>query len=201
MRSFQGEARKATVDEIVAVAKDLEIEPAAFRAVIAVEAAGSGFDAKGRPKALFERHYFYKHTFSKPDLHKQAVEQGLAYQAWGMKPYPKGSDAVYDEIMRACAIDEHAALLSTSWGLGQIMGSNFKMTGHESVENMVDEACKSETGQLRQMGLFIKNAGLIRPLRFKDWAAFAKGYNGPGYAKNAYDTKLADAYTRLSAGG
>jgi hypothetical protein len=200
MRSFQGEARKATLDEIIAVAKMLEIEPAAFRAVIAVEAAGSGFDSKGRPKALFERHYFYKHTFSKPDLHKRAVEEGLAYQAWGMKPYPKGSDAVYDEITRACAIDERAALLSTSWGLGQIMGSNFKMAGHESVEDMVDEACKSETGQLKQMGLFIKNAGLIRPLRFKDWAAFAKGYNGPGYAKNAYDTKLADAYTRLSAG-
>ena len=201
MRSFQGEARKVTLDEVVSVAKDLEIEPAAFRAVIAVEAAGSGFDAKGRPKALFERPYFYKHPFSKPELHKRAVEEGLAYKAWGMKPYPKGSDAVYDEITRACAIDEHAALLSTSWGLGQIMGSNFKMAGHESVENMVDEACKSETGQLRQMGMFIKNAGLIRPLRFKDWAAFAKGYNGPGYAKNSYDTKLADAYTRLSAGG
>lgn len=199
MRNFQGEARKVTTEEIDAVAAHLEIEPAAFRAVITVEAAGSGFDAKGRPKALFERHYFYKHLFDRPVLLARATEAGLAYQAWGMKPYPKGSDAVYDEIQRACEIDDHAALLSTSWGLGQIMGSNFKMAECPSVEVMVEQAMASEANQLRHMGEFIRNANLIRPLRFKDWAAFARGYNGPGYAKNAYDTKLAEAYARLSA--
>jgi hypothetical protein len=30
-----------------------------------------------------------------------------------------------------------------------------------------------------------------------NWAAFAKGYNGPGYAKNAYDVKLAQAYAKF----
>jgi len=199
MRNFQGEARMVTADEIDAVAKHLDIEPAAFRAVITVEASGSGFDAKKRPKALFERHYFYKHVFDRPILLARATEAGLAYQAWGMKPYPKGSDAVYDEIQRACEIDEHAALMSTSWGLGQVMGSNFRMAGCKSVEDMVDEAMASEANQLRHMGEFIRSANLVRPLKFKDWAAFAKGYNGPGYAKNAYDTKLAEAYARLSA--
>ena len=129
MRSFNGAARKVTLDEIVALAKSLNVEPAAFRAVIAVEAAGSGFDQRGRPKALFERHYFFKQLAKKPELQARAVEEGLAYVAWGMKPYPKGSDAVYAEIERACAIDDEAALLSTSWGLGQIMGANFKMAG------------------------------------------------------------------------
>ncbi len=199
MRSFNGAARKVTLDEIVALAKSLNVEPAAFRAVIAVEAAGSGFDQRGRPKALFERHYFFKQLAKKPELQARAVEEGLAYVAWGMKPYPKGSDAVYAEIERACAIDDEAALLSTSWGLGQIMGANFKMAGCPSVAAMLDEAMASEAGQLRQMGAFIQSANLIRPLQFKDWAAFARGYNGPGYAKNAYDAKLADAYRRLSA--
>lgn len=198
--NFTGAARKATQEEIDQIAEDLKVEPAAFRAVITVEAAGSGFDKAGRPKALFERHHFYKHLKDAPGLQAQAVAEGLAYPKWGEKPYPKGSDAVYAEIERACAIDEEAALLSTSWGLGQIMGSNYRMAGCKSVEEMVQEACESEAGQLRQMAAFIKSAGLQDELMTKNWAGFAKGYNGPAYAQNAYDVKLAQAYGKLSNG-
>ena len=53
---FTGAARKIEPSEIDQIANDLGVEPAAFRAVIAVEAAGSGFDKAGRPKALLERH-------------------------------------------------------------------------------------------------------------------------------------------------
>ena len=195
---FTGAARKLDLSEIESIATNLGVEPAAFRAVIAVEAAGSGFDKAGRPKALFARHHFYKHVKDAPGLRANAEAEGLAYAKWGTKPYPKGSDAVYAEIVRACAIDEEAALLSTSWGLGQIMGSNYKLAGCASVREMVSEASESEAGQVRQMASFIKNAGLQDELQKKNWAAFARGYNGPGYAKNAYDVKLAQAYNKLS---
>lgn len=198
MMEFKGAARKIEDSEIDQIAADLGVESAAFRAVIAVEAAGSGFDKAGRPKALFERHHFFKHLKDAPGLQAQAVAEGLAYPKWGEKPYPKGSDAVYAEIERACAIDEEAALLSTSWGLGQIMGSNFRMVGCSSVEAMVEEAVESEAGQLRQMAAFIRSAGLLDELVSKDWAKFARGYNGPQYAKNAYDTKLAAAYDKFA---
>jgi hypothetical protein len=195
---FTGAARKIEPSEIDSIANDLGVEPAAFRAVIAVEAAGSGFDKAGRPKALFERHHFYKHLKDTPGLLANAEAEGLAYPKWGTKPYPKGSDAVYAEIIRACAIEEEAALLSTSWGLGQIMGSNYKLAGCNSVREMVSEACESEAGQLRQMASFIKKAGLLDELVAKNWAGFAKGYNGPQYAKNQYDQKLAAAYTKFA---
>ena len=195
---FTGAARKIEQSEIDQIANDLGVEPAAFRAVIAVEAAGSGFDKAGRPKALFERHHFYKHLKDTPELLANAEAEGLAYPKWGTKPYPKGSDAVYAEIIRACAIEEEAALLSTSWGLGQIMGSNYKLAGCNSVHEMVSEACESEAGQLRQMASFIKKAGLLDELVAKNWAGFAKGYNGPQYAKNQYDQKLAAAYTKFA---
>lgn len=194
---FKGTARKASAEDIAAIAKDLGVSVAAFRAVITVEAAGSGFDKSGRPKALFERHHFFKHLKAHPDQLAKAVAAGLAYKVWGEKPYPKGSDAVYTEIERACAINENAALLSTSWGLGQVMGSNFKMVGCASVEDMVREAIASEAGQLRQMAGFIKSANLVKAMKDLNWAAFAKGYNGPAYAKNAYDTKLAQAYAKF----
>lgn len=196
--NFVGAARKLEPEEIDNIANSLGVEPAAFRAVITVEAAGSGFDKASRPKALFERHHFYKHLKDAPGLLANAVSEGLAYPKWGEKPYPKGSDAVYDEITRACAIDEEAALLSTSWGLGQIMGSNFKLAGCKSVNDMVEEAKESEAGQVRQMAAFIKAAGLQDELASKNWAGFAKGYNGPQYAQNQYDQKLAAAYAKFA---
>lgn len=195
---FTGAARKLEPSEIDQIAADLGVEPAAFRAVIMVEAAGSGFDKAGRPKALFERHHFYKHLKDAPILQANAEAEGLAYPKWGTKPYPKGSDAVYAEIERACAIDEEAALLSTSWGLGQIMGSNYKLAGCASVHAMVSEACESEAGQVRQMASFIRKSGLQDELVAKNWAGFAKGYNGPQYAQNKYDEKLAAAYAKFA---
>lgn len=198
IRSFEGKAERATAEQITALAVSLGIEPAVLRAVIAVEAAGAGYDAAKRPKALFERHHFHRHLRADPAALERAVAEGLAYPIWGTKPYPRSSGAVYDEIQKACAINEEAALLSTSWGLGQVMGSNFKMAGCPSVEVMVQEAMDGEINQLRHMGQFIAAAKLLSHLRTKDWAAFARGYNGPSFARHGYDTKLAKAYDILS---
>jgi hypothetical protein len=57
----------------------------------------------------------------------------------------------------------------------------------------------SEANQVRMMVNFIKSAKLLTAIQNHDWAAFARGYNGPAYAKNAYDVKLAAAYERFSA--
>ena len=196
--NFVGEARKATPAEIDATAHSLGVEPAVFRSVISVEAGGSGFDKAKRPKALFERHVFYRQLSDVPGLRANAVSEDLAYPRWGTRPYPKTSDGVYKEIERACAIDEEAALFSTSWGLGQILGSNYRLAGCANVHEMVEGAKASEANQLEQMASFIKNSGLADELQKKNWAGFARGYNGPSYSKNAYDVKLAQAYSKLS---
>ena len=199
MNGFKGSAIKMTIEDIHAVADTAGIDRAALRAVLSVETNGSGFDKSGRPKALFERHYFYKFIKDDPVLLDQASAAGLAYPKWGERPYPKGSDAVYAEIEAAYEMRSEAALMATSWGLGQIMGSNWQMTGAASVEEMVRQAMESETNQLHHMIGFIKSACLLDKLKAKDWAGFAKGYNGPAYAKNAYDTKLAGAYANFTS--
>jgi len=196
---FVGAAVQMQAEEIPAIASELGVEPAALRAVLTVETGGSGFDAYGRPKALFERHYFYRFLANQPDKQSLAVGAGLAYPKWGEKPYPKGSDAVYAEIEAACEIDLDCALRSVSWGLGQIMGNNHKMVGFDSAEDMVKNAMESEVNQLKQMAAFINAAGLLDELQGKNWAGFAKGYNGPAYETNQYDTKLAAAYDKYSA--
>ena len=190
-----------TDGQYVEIAKEINVPAACLRAVISVESSGRGFDSDGRPKALFERHIFYKLLASQRDKQTEAVDAGLAYPKWGMKPYPKTSDGVYEEIEAAMKIDEDAALKSASWGLGQIMGNNYEMIGYKTVQEMVNDARVNEYNQIRQMAKFIKASGLDAPLRAQNWAAFAKGYNGPGYAANQYDQKLAQFYSRFSASG
>jgi murein L,D-transpeptidase YcbB/YkuD len=101
-------------------------------------------------------------------------------------------------LKRAMAIDAAAAQESVSWGLGQVMGAHWAWLGYASVEAMVAEARKSVAGQARLMALYIEKAGLAEALRTHDWEAFARGYNGPGYKKYAYDEKIASAYDRYA---
>ena len=46
----------------------------------------------------------------------------------------------------------------------------------------------------------ISHNRLDRALRTHDWVAFARGYNGPNYAINSYDTRLAAAYQKYNIG-
>lgn len=45
---------------------------------------------------------------------------------------------------------------------------------------------------------FVRAKGLADELVRKDWAGFALVYNGPRFAENKYDTKMAIAYRRWS---
>ena len=56
----------------------------------------------------------------------------------------------------------------------------------------------SEAAQLEGMVNFIKNAGLDDELRRHDWRGFARGYNGPSYAKHDYHGRLARSYAKWS---
>lgn len=77
------------------------------------------------------------------------------------------------------------------------MGFNYASCGEESVESFVRSMCESEYKQLLLFANFIKqNPPVLRALQCKDWAEFAKCYNGPAYAKNKYDLKLAEAYRK-----
>jgi hypothetical protein len=39
---------------------------------------------------------------------------------------------------------------------------------------------------------------MLTALQAKNWAEFAKRYNGPAYAQNRYDEKLAKAYAKFA---
>jgi hypothetical protein len=189
-----GAARTAA--GMASAAKLIGCDEAALKAVLAVETAGIGYDKKSRLKALFEPHIFYRLLKAKDRVAlSHAEKQGLAYPKWGMKPYPADS---YARIEAAMKIDPELALQATSWGLGQILGVNHKAAGYSSARVMVEAFMPGEDEQIAGMARFIVASGLAPALRRHDWAAFARGYNGPAYAKNAYHTRLARAYAMFS---
>jgi len=176
-------------------AMQLGCEVAAIRSVAQVEVGRQGaWDAQGRPTILFERHKFAHHTHGSynhthPDI---------------SNPTPGGyglDRAQYERLRRAAMLNEQAALKSASWGMFQIMGENHVAAGYSNITAFVNAMLQSRSAHLSAFVSFVKsNRNLKVAIQKKDWTAFARGYNGPKYAENQYDTKLLIAYQSFSAG-
>jgi hypothetical protein len=188
---FKGKAKPLDAWDFGDIGRRIGVGEDEIRAVVEVEAAGGGFDTQGRPKMLFEPHVFWRELG--PDRRNVAANQGLAYPRWGEKSYPADS---YPRLFAAIKIDRAAALRSASWGMGQIMGFNAKAAGYISAEEMVADFLDDEEKHLDAMVRFIVSESLDDDLRRHDWSGFARGYNGAGYAKHGYHTKLAAAYAK-----
>ncbi|TNX94290.1 N-acetylmuramidase family protein [Acinetobacter radioresistens] len=193
-------SKNLTTAQIEAQAKALGVEVAALRAVIEVECKGAGFNPDGTPVILYERHKFYEGL--------QAINWITKSKEWSKQfpdlcnpapgAYGKYS-AQHDKLERAAKLNREVALESCSWGIGQVMGYHWKSLGYPTLQAFINAMYKDEASQLEAMCRYIKVNGLIGALRKKDWKAFARGYNGPMYAKNSYDVKLAKAYKKWSA--
>ncbi|MFL5285081.1 MAG: N-acetylmuramidase family protein [Rhodopila sp.] len=182
-----------TMADYAHAAAALACEVAAIQAVAQVETRSSAWAGDGLPAILFERHYFSRltnHVFdgSHPDL---------------SNPTPGGygaSSAQWSRLRRAAMLNESAALQSASWGAFQIMGANCAECGFGSVAAFIDAMAASEQRQLDAFVAFVKHdAHKLKAVQGRDWETFARLYNGPNYADNDYDTKLADAYAVFKA--
>lgn len=184
-----------TRQDQIEAAKRLGVDAAVVKAVTAVEARGSGFIRNtDMPAILFEGHWFHKFTRGVHDNH----HPHLSYPTWTKKHY-KGGRGEYDRLIEAIAICEEpdAALKSASWGLFQIMGFNCELAGYSDVRAYVNAISASEGAQLDAFVSFVlAQPAMADHLRDKQWAEFARRYNGPGYRQNQYDVKLAAEFTR-----
>lgn len=189
---FVGKSLALSQSGVNAVTASLGIGAAELWTIMTVETAGCGFLSDRRPPIRYERHIFHRLTGGRFD------DGDISDPSSG--GYGPGGAPQYTRLARAIALDRAAALKSTSWGLGQIMGENCSVAGFADVGTMVDAMSGSEDAQVEAMGVFLKASRLQDALRNHDWITLAKGYNGPTYQKNQYDTNLAAAYAKLSAG-
>ncbi|MDI9239905.1 N-acetylmuramidase family protein [Lysobacter sp. LF1] len=186
--------REITEQAWSACALRLAVDEAALRAVAEVESSGSGFlpPPSQQPKVRFEGHVFHRLTGGRFDT----TAPRLSYARWDRSKYAGSSLGEWQRLEAAVALDRDAALKSASWGAFQLMGFNHAMCGFPDVERFVQAHMAGGDAQLAAFASFVDRAVFLDPLRRHDWASFARAYNGPGYAANQYDRKLAHSYAR-----
>lgn len=186
---------------IESAAKRLGVPVASIQAVNEVESRGSGFLENGQPVILFERHVMYQRLckIGKPAAELAALYPDLVNPQRGGYA---GGTAEHGRMASAFQIDSQCALESASWGLFQIMGYHWQALGYSSVDEFVLAMQSGEDEQLDAFVRFIEaDPGLHKALNSRNWAEFARRYNGAAYKENRYDVKLASAYERHAGAG
>jgi hypothetical protein len=168
------------------------IDIAVAVAVIAVESGGSGMGPDGRMIIRFENHLFW--TFwgkANPASYNQSFvfDQNTSWKGHQYRPQSNGpwldvhqnQNSEWAAFNFASTLDAGAAKKSISMGLVQIMGFNNRTIGYASPDAMFVAFAADEKFQLLGFFNFVKNdQRQITALRNRDFAGFAKIYNGPG---------------------
>lgn len=192
---------------IVDLANDLGVEARALRAVLRVEAAGEGL-VDARPIVRIEVHHLWRAV---PVTLRSAVD--LRFRVRGPRPWEghdwrptsgaawvplhqpglAGQRQEWLAVQLARTINEQAAIESTSWGAGQLLGRHWKLLGYDSPSDFAS-AQSTEAEQLCAFSRFLEFvARVLDPLRRHDWPEVARLYNGPGQVPH-YAAELAEAY-------
>lgn len=190
-----------SLQKIQSEAKRLGVEVAALRAILEKESKGSGFNADGTPKILYERHIMYQrlteHFGLSTAKYWATGRSDLVYS----KGYGAGGYGKYSEqpkkLEAAAKIDRTSALESCSWGIAQIMGYHWKLCGFSSVQQFVNAMYKSEDSQFEVFVKFLEGSGIVPYLKKLDWANVALRYNGKNYKQNNYDVDLKRYYLKF----
>jgi hypothetical protein len=199
------ERHAALIDSL---ATGLGVESRALRALLRVEAAGEGLSA-GRAVIRIEVHHLWRAV---PPAVRPRVD--ARYQVRGPRPWEghyylrdaelwrrlhqpgaEGQLLEWEALTFARSIDERAAVESTSWGCGQILGRWWRECGYAS-PSMFAAAQSQEPAQLACVAAYLRHvSGLLPALARRDWRAVAAAYNGSGQV-DWYAAELAEAYGR-----
>lgn len=179
-----------TEEDFRLVAEELGVEVAAIKAVVEIEAGKNmkGFWAPGVPVINFEPSMFRRYSRK----HSGSGAKGEKVPA-GLTNYARSE---WTQLVNARRKNVDAANLSTFWGMFQIGGFNYKLCGCSSIAEFVRLMSYSELEQLELFAAMVKNTGMLRFLRARDWAGFSARYNGPSYRRRGYHTRMAAAYKR-----
>ena len=190
-----------SLQKIQSEAKRLGVEVPALRAILEKESKGSGFNADGTPKILYERHIMYRRLVknlgaAKALYYAKQYPNLVAQNGYGAGGYGKYSEQP-KKLEAAAKIDRTSALESCSWGIAQIMGYHWKLCGFSSVQQFVNAMYKSEDSQFEVFVKFLEGSGIIPYLKKLDWANVALRYNGKNYKQNNYDVDLKRYYLKF----
>lgn len=187
-------AAKASDSDIARAAIAIGCSVKQVRAVSKVESAGGGFNDQGQPKALFERHYAWRRL--------RVLIPFLSNPTPGGYTLDADRDGINDSWEKVADLammkNPLVAFESASFGKFQIMGAYAKSLGYGNAVEFVWQLVQSEAAHYDALAAFIRVNALDHAMRAlsanpETCRAFAKGYNGKGYAKHGYHRKLAEA--------
>jgi murein DD-endopeptidase MepM/ murein hydrolase activator NlpD len=193
------------------LANKIGIDPAISVAVVAVESGGSGIGPDGRMIIRFENHLFW---FNWGKANADAYNALFKFDpttTWKGHQFRSNAGAAWQDVHTnqasewaaltvAQGLNAHAAIMSISMGLVQILGSNNRAIGYASPEAMFDAFGKDERYQLLGFFNFVKNdQRQITALQNRDFVGFARIYNGPGQPDyyGGLMKSVADGFTSL----
>jgi hypothetical protein len=196
------------MDHYGRLAARLGVPAPVLAAVCEVESSGRGFlpvpsrspgglDVSGFPVVRFEAHVFWWELKAagidpagvippRPDILSPALNMKLV----------KTREGEWDRLEAARTVHADAATRSASWGAFQIMGFNAGACGASGLAEFVGLMGSAEGQAELFAGFLSSNPLMLRALKGRDWAAFARLYNGKLYAANGYDRKLKAAWER-----
>jgi hypothetical protein len=198
-------ATMPTEEAYASAAAALHCDVPAIKAVATIEAGPQGaFIAGGfAPTILFERHRFHDLTGG---VYDDTRVPGMSDVYNRISDPERGGYGPYSvqhpKLVYAVALGERsAALKSCSWGLFQIMGSNYSQAGYPNLQQFINAMYRSVDDHLDAfVGYILNDTHLRLSLRNHDWPTFARLYNGAGYRKSHYDDRIAAAYLVIERG-
>lgn len=188
-------------DDIEAISLENDFNPAFVKAVADVEGKSTGFLSDGRPLILFERHKFYadilKTQGREAAVEIQAEAPNICHPVWDKKAYI-GYAGEYNRLEIAKKYSEESAYKAASWGMFQILGSNYRLC---DVDNVFDFVAANETSEHLHFQFFISfiinQTSLLQAFRSENIEAFVGRYNGPGQVE-FYSNRIRTALRRYS---
>lgn len=95
--------------------------------------------------------------------------------------------------------EDELRMLSTSYGIFQIMAYYYPELGYKSVRDLVEDWNVEEICVKKSLEFMLKYRGgnFIKALQNNDYENIAKMWNGLGYKRNNYDTDLKKYHTEI----
>jgi hypothetical protein len=179
------------LDKIKEISNQFGFDWRVIAAFIEVETGGKGFNSDGKIMIQFEPSWFKRYVPNAPAGIWSTNKVDVQSKEW-------------EAFNNAFAINKEAAMLSTSIGLGQIMGFHYKRLGYKTVGEMWDDAKKGIDRQIWQICEFIRTDNKLKDaIKRKDWHMIATIYNGANYLQLAkkldrepYNISLEKAYKK-----
>jgi hypothetical protein len=193
--SYSSDFGAKTFDDLLPLireqALDMGVDPLVLQAIMSVESNEKGWGPTGRVMLRFEPHVFFRKTGRTVLL--PGMTEPVASQTGRRRG---GQSEEWQAYETASKIDAEAAAQSTSWGIGQIMGFNYKAIGYSSAVEMVADFDARLEAQLIGMVKFIRsNSRAYNALLRSDLPAFVDAYNGADVGttgNNRYVSKMRD---------